>query len=1204
MNIAKVLSKLVMSLMLLSLTTSIAFGQVASSIELTGSNASLSAIYNVETIVDPNLVITANGTINGFRVQISESYSNGDILTYTGTLPSGITQSWSTTTGVLSFSGSGTAQQWQDILRLVKFKSTNSVCYPTARSITFTAGTVYYNPLTGHFYEYVVLSPAQSWSYSKTNSESRSYFGRIGYLATFSSAAENNFVWKIMANDGWFGASDDFQVINTAAGNSYYASQSGTAPSSENKWTWVSGPEAGTQFSNGSTAVNGQYANWNGGEPNNSGGEHYGQFYSGSQGRWNDLRSTHTLGGYLCEFGGMPNDNTDYTPFFTRNVTVSGSSTGTITGGGVNVCTGSNSTTLTITNFTGSVVRWESSPDNFLATVNNITSTSTSYVVSNITQTTYYRAVVNSTSPNVCNGQVTSSVPIYVTPTIAGNITAVNNTICAGGDVELTLSGNQGNVNKWQWSSNSGSTWTNVANTTTFLTQTIASAGTYLFRAEVQTPGCGAAVNTSNKTITVISGTPPDGGAVSSASYCGGSNSGTLSLSGYSGTISTWQRSTDGGVVWSDIASTSGLTTYGFSSISSNTRYRVKVTNGSCGTAYSSVGAVEIFTTSVAGTVTGTQTVCGGSGITNISLSGNTGTIQWTSSTNNSVFTSISGATESTLSQANLPANITQTTYYRATVTNGACAAVNSNTITATYNAPVTYYQDSDADGYGKDNVTQSVCTGQPTGYTTQGGDCNDLNAAIKPSASETCNLIDDNCNGSIDEGVQTTFYVDYDGDSYGNPAVPVLACTQPTGYVNNDDDFNDNDPNAYNGAPELCDGIDNDGDALIDEGVQNTYYADSDGDGYGDINVPGLACSQPLNYVANSTDCNDLNVAINPIASETCNGVDDDCDTAVDEGVQTTYYADSDGDGYGNVSVTQSACSQPSGYVSNSTDCNDNNANVNLAATEICNTIDDDCDDIIDENVQTIYFLDADGDGYGTSTSTTLACSAPANYVSNSQDCNDGDLNIYPGANEVCNGIDDDCDGELENGLTFVDYFVDADGDGYGAGTASNLCADPGAGYVTNDTDCDDASVMIFPGGVETCNLIDDDCDGEVDEYVTTTYYQDTDGDGFGDLNVTVEACTTPANFVLDNSDCDDAELTYQDNDGDGFGNTVEIACGVFNNTDCNDNDATLNSITAEVCNNFDDDCDGTADDGLTFINYYVDTDGDGYGAGAASNL
>jgi hypothetical protein len=1199
MNKVRFFGNGILMLLLLTSMTIASFGQVASSIELTGTSSSLSALYNVETIVDPNVTVNANGTIGGFRVQISESYSSGDILTYTGTLPSGINQSWSATTGVLSFSGTGTAQQWQDILRAVKFKSTSSVCYPTARSITFTAGTVYYNPLTGHFYEYVVLSPAQSWAYSKTNSETRSYFGRIGYLATFSSAAENNFVWKIMANDGWFGASDDFSYINSALGTNTYANQG----AAENKWSWVSGPEAGTQFSNGSTSFNGRYANWNGGEPNNSGGEHYGQFYSGSQGRWNDLRSTHTLGGYLCEFGGMPNDNTDYTPFVSRSITVTGSSTGIITGGGVNVCTGANSTTLSITNFTGTVVRWESSPDNFLATVNNITSTSTSYVVSNITQTTYYRAVVNSTSPNVCNGQVTSSVPIYVTPTIAGNITAINNQICAGGDVELTLSGNQGNVNKWQWSSNGGTNWTDVINTTTFLNQTIASAGTYLFRAEVQTPGCGAAVNTANKTITVISGTPPDGGAVSSASYCGGSNSGTLNLTGHSGTISTWQRSTDEGTVWADIASTSGLTSYGFSGISASTLYRVKVTNGSCGTAYSDEGAVNIYTSSVAGTATGTQNVCGGSGIANISLSGNTGTIQWTSSTNNSTFSNISGATASPLTQSNLSGLISQTMYYRATVTNGACASVNSNTITATYVAPTTYYQDSDADGFGKDNVTQSVCTGQPTGYTTQGGDCNDLNAAIKPTASETCNLIDDNCNGSIDEGVQTTFYVDFDGDGYGNPAVPVLACTQPTGYVNNNGDFNDNNPTAYNGAPELCDGIDNDGDALIDEGVQNTYYADSDGDGFGDINVPGLACSQPLNYVTNNTDCNDLNAAIYPFASETCNGVDDDCDLSIDEGVKTTYYADADGDTYGNLNATTLACSIPTGYVVNAADCNDANVNVNPAATEICNTIDDDCDNTIDEGVQNIYYLDADGDGFGIGTTTTLACTVPANYSTNSSDCDDTDNNVNPGANEICNYIDDNCIDGVDEGVTTT-YYEDADGDGYGIADETIQECGLMVGYAEVPGDCDDSNANVNPSETEICNTIDDDCDEEIDEFVTSTFYLDTDNDGFGDANGSVQACSAPLNYVSNNDDCDDAAVTYLDSDGDGFGSTTEVACGEYNNTDCNDSNATLNSISAEVCNNFDDDCDGSVDDGLTFINYYVDNDGDGYGAGAASNL
>ena len=138
------ISKCLFAILVALLSSFVGSAQVASSIELTGTSSSLSALYNVETVVDPNLVITTNGTINGFRVQISQSYSTGDVLTYTGTLPSGITKSWSATTGVLSFSGSGTTQQWQDILRAVKFQSTSSVCYPTARAITFTAGTVYY----------------------------------------------------------------------------------------------------------------------------------------------------------------------------------------------------------------------------------------------------------------------------------------------------------------------------------------------------------------------------------------------------------------------------------------------------------------------------------------------------------------------------------------------------------------------------------------------------------------------------------------------------------------------------------------------------------------------------------------------------------------------------------------------------------------------------------------------------------------------------------------------------------------------------------------------------------------------------------------------------------------------------------------------------------------------------------------------------
>ncbi|MBK6363887.1 MAG: putative metal-binding motif-containing protein [Saprospiraceae bacterium] len=142
------------------------------------------------------------------------------------------------------------------------------------------------------------------------------------------------------------------------------------------------------------------------------------------------------------------------------------------------------------------------------------------------------------------------------------------------------------------------------------------------------------------------------------------------------------------------------------------------------------------------------------------------------------------------------------------------------------------------------------------------------------------------------------------------------------------------------------------------------------------------MACSPPSGYVADNTDCNDNNVLINPGATEICNGLDDDCDGGVDEGVQNTYYADADNDSYGDATVTTMACSPPSGYVTDNTDCNDNNVLVNPGATEICNGLDDDCDGGVDEGVQNTYYADADNDSYGDATVTTMACSPPSGYV------------------------------------------------------------------------------------------------------------------------------------------------------------------------------------------------------------------------------
>ena len=247
----------------------------------------------------------------------------------------------------------------------------------------------------------------------------------------------------------------------------------------------------------------------------------------------------------------------------------------------------------------------------------------------------------------------------------------------------------------------------------------------------------------------------------------------------------------------------------------------------------------------------------------------------------------------------------------------------------------------------------------------------------------------------------------------------------------------------------------------------------------------------------------------------------------------------------------------------------------MNSISAEVCNDFDDDCDGSVDDGLTFVnYYVDNDGDSYGAGAASNLCSNPGAGYVTNNTDCNDNNATLNSISAEVCNNFDDDCDGSVDDGLTFINYYVDTDGDGFGAGAASNLCANPGAGYVTNNTDCDNAASTTYPGAVELCNGVDDDCDVVVDDNIIfVDYYVDADGDGYG-AGVATNSCSNP---------------------GAGY---------VTNNTDCNDNNATLNSISAEVCNNFDDDCDGSVDDGLTFINYYVDNDGDSYGAGAASNL
>jgi hypothetical protein len=441
-----------------------------------------------------------------------------------------------------------------------------------------------------------------------------------------------------------------------------------------------------------------------------------------------------------------------------------------------------------------------------------------------------------------------------------------------------------------------------------------------------------------------------------------------------------------------------------------------------------------------------------------------------------------------------------------------------------------------DIDGDGR---TSSVCCNGDT----CGLDCDDSNAATYSGATEVCNGFDDDCDGSVDEGVQAMLWVDADRDGAGDPEMRVAACADTPGFVNNDDDCDDANPTANPAGVEACDEVDNDCDGEMDEdAVAIAWYLDADGDGFGvSSGEPVISCTPVAGHAPVPGDCDDTARDVNPLAAERCNARDDNCDGRLDYRIAPGNFEDDDLDGF-----ADAMCPGGAGN-----DCDDRDGTVNPGAPELCDFRDNDCDGTVDgATTMSRWYVDADGDGWGDDAQPFLeSCEPQAGRAFRAGDCDDTNPSIRPGVVDGCDGIDQDCDGERDENSPRLAYYDDGDGDGWGAGAVTFACIPP-MDTTTRVGDCADDDDTRYPSAPEDCNVRDDDCDGRTDEGAAlTTFYQDADRDGYGRAGGTTrEACVAPTGFA-DNTD------------------------------DCDDGNPSRNPGATELCNNVDDNCDMVVD-------------------------
>ncbi len=448
-------------------------------------------------------------------------------------------------------------------------------------------------------------------------------------------------------------------------------------------------------------------------------------------------------------------------------------------------------------------------------------------------------------------------------------------------------------------------------------------------------------------------------------------------------------------------------------------------------------------------------------------------------------------------------------------------------------------------------------------------------------------------------EECKQLYFLDNDNDGFGNILEFVVDCEEPSGYVSNPLDCDDSNPLINPNIIEGCNGIDDNCSGEIDEDVKSTFYADNDLDNYGDSNLTTLACEVPEGYVANNADCNDANNLVFPSAVEFCDDLDNNCNGETDE-IYNVGEDCSNGIGECEVAGTYQCAEDQI-----STACD---AVPNAPVNELCDGLDNNCNNFIDEGLeQNVFYADLDTDGFGDFDNSLIACNLPPSYVTNFSDCNDAEISINPNAAEICDHIDNNCDGEIDESYNVGD--VCYEGTGQCENSGEIICASDIVEVGDGDpqTLCTAIPIDEAP---EICDDLDNDCDNLVDEGFNKNLYEDNDGDAYGDPALPVNSC--PQVGLVDNAlDCDDTNpeinpeaveiCDYVDNDCDLAVDNEFVTgeecdsglgeCKSSGTIECNEDgtETVCNAVpgesSQELCDSLDNNCNGEIDENLTKV-------------------